>query len=115
MTPEESVHYQLDTLVGSEEWKTILPQGKGVIYPFNDSTPFRVAMFHQLECLDVIRTEMIHRRDNTSIAPSEKAHFCLNYLRQTVLCHGDRHLEMIVWIGNLFGGEWSIRKTLPRK
>lgn len=150
MTPEESIHYRLETDAGSVEWQSILPRGRGVVFlnssiapsytPFepraafipraaSDSeaaeaeaeTPkaYRVAMFHQLECLNVIREEMVLRHSpsspssSTSQSPSSssssspsdstpnpnpnepRAQFCLTYLLESILCHGDSHLENV--------------------
>ncbi|RDB23127.1 Oxidase ustYa [Hypsizygus marmoreus] len=108
MTPEESVHYKLETAAGALAWKSMLPRGRGVIY-LNDTdspAPFRVAMFHQLECLDVVREEILKRRDDPGVPASGRANFCLNYLRQSILCHADSHLEMV-------RSEYGGRAVLP--
>ncbi|KAE9385474.1 hypothetical protein BT96DRAFT_868392 [Gymnopus androsaceus JB14] len=105
ITPEESVHFKLDTLPGSEEWASVLPMGDGVVV-LNESLVFRVAIFHQLECLNVIRMEMLRRRDNSYTPASKPAQFCLDYLRQSILCHGDHHLEMV-------RSEYGGRAVLP--
>lgn len=96
MTPEESVHYRPDTDIGALEWTTMLPHGKGVISLPDTPGLFRLAMFHQLECLDVLRRSMVERSAHFSEPwESRAAHFCLNYLRQSLQCHTDTHLEMV--------------------
>lgn len=114
MTPEESVHYMLETEAGGIEWQSALPRGKGVVFLNTTSTstststtkPYRIAMFHQLECLGIVREEMMVRRAAPSIPASARANFCLNYLRESVLCHGDSHLEMV-------RSEYGGRAVLP--
>ncbi|EIM85330.1 uncharacterized protein STEHIDRAFT_122304, partial [Stereum hirsutum FP-91666 SS1] len=107
MTPEESVHYNLDTNAGGVEWVSVLPHGRGVVFLNSSSTssssdpsshssvsarngngkaPYRVAMFHQLDCLNVLREEMVllqHTRTRTSThshtasESQDRAQFCL--------------------------------------
>ena len=48
LTPEESVHYRLDTEAGAKEWRASQPRGRGVVFPDNDEEPYRIAMFHQV-------------------------------------------------------------------
>lgn len=107
MTPEESVHYRLETEAGATEWASTLPQGKGIVSVPGKNGLFRLAMFHQLECLGVIRASMMDRMKNPSgPSTSEVAHFCLNYLRQSIQCHTDVHLEMV-------RSEYGGRAVLP--
>lgn len=107
MTPEESVHFRLDTEEGAAEWASALPRGKGVVFLPDTPTPFRVSLFHQLECLDAVRSAMHDRREHPSgPSTSQEAHFCLNYLRQSIQCHADAHLEMV-------RSEYGGRAVLP--
>ena len=48
LTPEESVHYRLDTEAGAKEWRASQPRGRGVVFPDNDKEPYRITMFHQV-------------------------------------------------------------------
>lgn len=97
MTAEESVHYQWQTEIGDIEWATVLPRGKGIVRLPGDSRYFRLALFHQLECLNVVRGLMIERIEGPlGASASAKAHFCLNYLRQSVQCQADTRLELVV-------------------
>ena len=53
--------------------------------------PYTVAMIHQLRCLDILRENIV--RDVDSEGPSELARHCLNYMKQSIMCRGDTHLE----------------------
>lgn len=148
MTPEESVHYKLDTDAGGVEWASVLPHGQGVVFlnstgtssdsshslrsstsaarNGNGKAPYRVAMFHQLDCLNVLREEMVlllRTSTHTSTSPDppatssstptpHRAQFCLNYLRESILCHADSHLERVrSEFGPEFGPEYeSVQK-----
>jgi hypothetical protein len=48
-------------------------------------------MFHQLRCLNVIRSAVA---GDSSISQEHQTH-CLNYLRQMVLCRGSTFTESI--------------------
>ncbi|KAI0314401.1 hypothetical protein OF83DRAFT_1174773 [Amylostereum chailletii] len=111
LTPEESVHYRVETPSGISEWATSLPRGRGVVHSSASEGhagegQYRLAMFHQLECLDVVRQESSARKEHPSQPATERAQFCLNYLRQSIQCHADSHLEMV---RSKFGG----RAVLP--
>ena len=85
-----SDHYEM----GSEAWKHLLPSGGHVIHLENfDGTVavHTVALFHQLRCLEVIHDAYI---DEGSHRTSQLAQHCMNYLRQTVLCHMDMRNEV---------------------
>ncbi|KAH8108854.1 hypothetical protein DFH11DRAFT_1630742 [Phellopilus nigrolimitatus] len=104
LTPEESVHYRLETAAGAAEWASALPRGRGVVHV--DGRPFRLAMFHQLECLGVVRAEVMARAHDPATPPGARAHFCLNYLRESIVCAADAHLEMV-------RSEYGGRAVLP--
>lgn len=113
ITPEETVHYKLDTPSGILEWKTSFPRGRGVVYLRNSTSDpshrvqaYRIALFHQIECLDVIRDQFVKQRANPSITLAPRAEYCLNYLKHSVLCHSDSHLEMV-------RSEYGGRSVLP--
>jgi len=56
---------------------------------------YRLSMFHALSCLNTLRLSVLARtRDRTQPA-SDDAAFCLSYLRQTILCRADTHLESV--------------------
>ncbi len=83
---EDSVHYGLDD---DDEWQAMIPDG-GLLS--DESGLFSIGMFHELRCLDFLR------RSTQGGAPRppvrvELLDHCLNYLRQTVLCRADMHLD----------------------
>lgn len=106
LTPEESVHYRLDTVAGAAEWQASQPRGRGVVFPYGDTEPYRITMFHQLDCLATLRDELVARGEDPATPPTSRAHFCLNYMRETLTCQADSHLEMV-------RSEYGGRAVLP--
>ncbi|KAL5536444.1 hypothetical protein ACEPAF_266 [Sanghuangporus sanghuang] len=105
LTPEESVHYRIENDVGAAEWETSLPRGSGVVFhPHSaaDAKPYRLALFHQLSCLSTLRKALA----NPVTPPSSETHFCLNYIRESLTCGADDHLEMV-------RSEYGGRAVLP--
>lgn len=84
-----SSRYQLNTSVGAQEWANLMPSGGHLIrLQESDATQtYSLALFHQLRCLDILR------EDYASGKPSPLRKHCLNYIRQSVLCIADTHLE----------------------
>jgi hypothetical protein len=96
MSSEESIHYQLDTPEADLEWGALVPVN-GTIHLGPEQRPFTISMFHQLRCLDVIRTELLSTRGlDTPLPPSELSRHCFNYLRQTALCRADTTLVQVL-------------------
>ncbi|RDX57167.1 hypothetical protein OH76DRAFT_1394946 [Lentinus brumalis] len=99
LSHEDSVHYSLETEVGVAEWNATLPSGGAVIHLGPDGRPFTVSMFHQMRCLDIIRDVVVsYYLDSSPNARPGKpklVHHCMNYLRQTVMCRGDLHIETV--------------------
>jgi len=96
MSSEESIRYQLDTPQGDLEWRALVP-ANGTIYLGPERLPFTISLFHQLRCLDVIRTELLSTRGlNNPPQPSELSHHCFNYLRQMALCRADTTLVPVL-------------------
>jgi hypothetical protein len=92
MPIEDTRHYELDTPNGAAEWAALIPRN-GTIYLGEGRHPFSLSMFHQLRCLDIIRSDISHTV-TTGISPTtELSRHCLNYLRQMVLCRSDVRLE----------------------
>ncbi|OBZ74771.1 hypothetical protein A0H81_05748 [Grifola frondosa] len=89
-----STHYQYDTDEGTQEFAKLLPSGGHVVY-IDSNTPsshpqvYTVTLFHQLKCLDTIRQQYATRSRN----PSPLTRHCMNYLRQSILCHPNLRLE----------------------
>ena len=87
------MNLQLDTSEGAAQWRAILPSGRG--YITNGVGRFRIGMFHGLECLDLIRKNVLERRADRERQASGSAHYCLDYIRQMILCRSDIELEQV--------------------
>ncbi|GJE91774.1 hypothetical protein PsYK624_079250 [Phanerochaete sordida] len=89
MVLDTSTRYELNTTVGAEEWAHLMPSGGHLIHLQDGDTTqtYTSALFHQLRCLDILREDYVSRRES----PLRK--HCLNYIRQSVLCIADNHLE----------------------
>lgn len=84
-----SAYYELE----SEAWQRQLPTGGHVVHLANlDGTvgTHTVAVFHQLRCCDILRQAYL---DEGSHRTSPLASHCMNYIRQTLLCHMDMRNE----------------------
>ncbi|KIK54824.1 hypothetical protein GYMLUDRAFT_206115 [Collybiopsis luxurians FD-317 M1] len=99
---ENSVHYKFNTELGAKEWEALLPGDGGRIWLSDNGqgkVPYTISMFHQLECLNVIRQSLVAFRHRNPLvppqSPSRLTHHCMNYLRQMVLCRSDIHLESV--------------------
>ncbi|KAL5525619.1 hypothetical protein ACEPAG_6955 [Sanghuangporus baumii] len=97
LTVEDSVNFQLDTVEGAEQWRAIQPPGNGYITLGEGSNKrrYRLAMFHALDCLDTVRQNVLQRKADTVTPASPEAHYCLDYLRQTIQCRSDIQLEQV--------------------
>lgn len=95
-------------LLDSDDWAAFLPGSQGIIGLSEDGRPLTISMFHQLECLDIVRKQLVSRGENHSseALPGqvcsgshqsgwELTQHCMNYLRQMVLCHSHTALESI--------------------
>lgn len=84
-----SPHYSIDGPYAAEQWKQLLLDSGHTVHINGDV--YTVTLFHQLKCLDLIREEY-------AISPvhvtSPIVRHCMNYLRQTLLCHLDLSLEV---------------------
>jgi len=96
MALHDSVRYHPNTNDGAAEWAALVP-GHGLIYLGEHRRPFSIAMFHQLRCLDIMRSELVrlHQPNRTIDSDSETAllDHCTNYIRQMLLCDSDIHLQ----------------------
>ncbi|OCH85539.1 hypothetical protein OBBRIDRAFT_891123 [Obba rivulosa] len=73
----------------AEEWAALVP-GNGTVHVGARREPFRVSMFHQLQCLDTIRRQLVLPKPRRNM---QRARHCMNYLRQMALCRGDTFLD----------------------
>lgn len=87
--------YQLNGSEAHVQWEALIPPNGGLVRLGPHKELFMVSMYHQLKCLDLIRREYVDRSMGKSGTPSV-AHHCLNYIRQMILCRGDRRLECVV-------------------
>ena len=96
---EDTARYQLYSAPNADqEWEALVP-ADGMVYMGQDDQPYMVSMFHQLQCLDVVRRQIVHQsEDGADRQPKEHdalTRHCLNYLRQMVLCRGDTQLDVV--------------------
>ncbi|KAJ7114041.1 hypothetical protein C8R44DRAFT_881591 [Mycena epipterygia] len=78
-----------------EEWSKILPASGHLVHVAHESAspePYTVTLFHQLKCLDIIRTQ--YKLPPSTPISSRTGH-CMNYLRQTALCRPNLRLESV--------------------
>ncbi|KAJ7084134.1 hypothetical protein C8R44DRAFT_651621, partial [Mycena epipterygia] len=87
LTTEDSERYSLSDFDAYADWRStdVFPKGNG----FVQLGPDGVAMFHQMHCLQVIRTAIVQG------GADQHARHCLNLLRQTVLCASDTTLDAL--------------------
>lgn len=88
MNIEDTLHYGITEPAADVEWTELTPND-GLVKVNNET--YTIALFHQLRCLDIIRQAV---RDRTTSRPGELERHCLNYLRQSLLCRGDIHMEI---------------------
>ncbi|KZT08025.1 uncharacterized protein LAESUDRAFT_724504 [Laetiporus sulphureus 93-53] len=92
----DTIRYQLDTEEGAAEFAQLLPVGGHLVYATDENDlnappkAYSVTLFHQLKCLDIIRRQLLDIRTTNSTAMTRH---CMNYLRQTILCHPNLRLE----------------------
>ncbi|GJE88768.1 hypothetical protein PsYK624_048530 [Phanerochaete sordida] len=91
---ESTVHYTIGNSRGALEWNSTLPSGGAVVHLGPEQRPFTVSLFHQLRCLNIIRTS-IEAVYADELYDEQMSHHCMNYLRQMVLCRADTRLEPI--------------------
>ncbi|THH01404.1 hypothetical protein EW145_g6924 [Phellinidium pouzarii] len=97
LTVEDSVNFQLDSVEGAAQWGAIQPSGGGYITLGTDTKRrrFRLSMFHALECMDIIRQDVLRRKADRETPTTPEAHSCLDYVRQTIQCRSDMQLEQV--------------------
>ncbi|KAI0698034.1 hypothetical protein BC835DRAFT_1269619 [Cytidiella melzeri] len=101
-------------LYADEDWKSLFPGGDGTSFLTLGTLPtesekesftsewnqnvFAIGMYHQLHCLDALRTSYVGAKDRTLSFTANWTMFdhhvnhCLNYMRQMVLCSADTTL-----------------------
>ncbi|KAF9002917.1 hypothetical protein BDQ17DRAFT_1305870 [Cyathus striatus] len=81
-------HYAMTGRASWAEWNEMRPLGKGYAYYGDAYYSFGVSMWHQLHCLNHIRTMLVNGDDG-----SDHTEHCFHYLRQGILCAADTTLE----------------------
>ncbi|GAW20961.1 hypothetical protein ANO14919_104740 [Xylariales sp. No.14919] len=81
-------------------WDSIFPRGRGFIrHPEISPETHCLAVFHQLHCLDIIRSGYWLAMDGVMPShhskPSHLRH-CFDYLRQSIMCAADTNLEPLI-------------------
>ncbi|KAI9702298.1 MAG: hypothetical protein M1820_006230 [Bogoriella megaspora] len=100
---------------GDEAWNSILPSNGGFLRDrFENGTQhfFGVTMFHQLHCLQILRSHLVSLEQGKSVSHDHNPHaiddstdphrhwvHCLDYLRQGVTCLADDTIEPAVGDG----------------
>ncbi|KAJ7124097.1 hypothetical protein C8R43DRAFT_899101 [Mycena crocata] len=95
MDVHNTENYQLNGSQADAQWEALMPARGGHIWVGPHNELFMVSMFHQLKCLDIIRKEYVEGIQGKIGTEAQTLH-CLNYIRQMVLCRGDRRLECVV-------------------
>jgi hypothetical protein len=85
---DDPVRYHLSGIQAWAEWSSIRPAGMGYVYLGQSYFSFGVSMWHQLHCLDHLRTVIVLGDDG-----SGHTEHCFHYLRQGILCAADTTLE----------------------
>ena len=99
MQMENTVHYDLGTDFGIHKRNNATlpgPNHDGVVWltmKGGERKPFTFSLFHQLKCLNIVRDSLMARRNPPHTKPSRLAIYCMDYIRQTVLCRGDLTME----------------------
>ncbi|EJC99622.1 uncharacterized protein FOMMEDRAFT_92757 [Fomitiporia mediterranea MF3/22] len=113
MIIEDSHHYKLDSEIGEEEWSLMLPPNQGIIYLSRQDERFTISLFHQIRCLDNIRSALVSAAKQGA-RPDAVTRHCLNYIRQMILCRADLHLESMAdpngpveWMGERTCKDWQ--------
>ena len=87
-------------LTDDNAWKSLLPDEVGMVRLGPKGRPFGVSMYHQLHCITHMRSSYVRARSG-AISPQQVdmavAHdiHCLQFLRHSILCHGDTTLISI--------------------
>ncbi|KAH7921604.1 hypothetical protein BV22DRAFT_721338 [Leucogyrophana mollusca] len=72
------------------EWRTtdLFPRANGYVKLGKQGRMFGISMFHQMHCLLIIRKAVIEKDSADALT-----HYCLDSLRQSILCASDTTLD----------------------
>ncbi|KAH9877311.1 hypothetical protein IAQ61_002675 [Plenodomus lingam] len=85
---DDPEHYHLEGMPAWAEWNAMRPLGKGYVFLGEEHFALGVSMWHQMHCLNHVRTVLINGDDG-----SDHTEHCFHYLRQGILCAADTTLE----------------------
>lgn len=85
---DDPSHYGLEGISALAEWNSIRPPGSGFVFLGQEHFAFGVSMWHQMHCLNHIRSTLVNGDDG-----SDHTEHCFHYLRQGILCAADTTLE----------------------
>ncbi|KAF9017603.1 hypothetical protein BDZ89DRAFT_1074697 [Hymenopellis radicata] len=91
MTVEESVHYPVSGTGARAEWASYSPDGYGYLRLGAEYRAFALSFLHEDHCLRLIRTMLDGTASNLTL--TETIPYCLNYIRQIILCDPNLTLE----------------------
>lgn len=82
-----------------EQWHALFPAGGGFVkHPTVSPDMASLAVYHQLHCLNHIRVSYWAAVDGTVVSDHQRegshVRHCIDYLRQSLLCHADANFEM---------------------
>ncbi|KAI0668224.1 hypothetical protein C8Q78DRAFT_980708 [Trametes maxima] len=81
----------------SASWRALVP-GDGLVHLGPHREAFLPSLFHQLQCLDVLRDQLTKPRVERA---EEPARHCMNYILQMILCRGDTNLDPYQYPSNI--------------
>lgn len=91
-------HYPLDD---DRIWASIVPPKRGFLRLGPDGTPFSLALYHQLHCVNGIRFAYVASRDGLFKTEKMRAesfghvNHCFDVLRQSLMCKADTTLMLV--------------------
>ncbi|KAG0700226.1 hypothetical protein DFH29DRAFT_807883 [Suillus ampliporus] len=91
LTFNSSEYYGTSGITAWSEWNSLdhFPQGHGFVRLGSNGRVFGISMFHQIHCLQMIRSALIN-------GPNGHSGHCLNFLRQAILCNADITLDPLL-------------------
>ncbi|KAF7312836.1 hypothetical protein MKEN_00967500 [Mycena kentingensis (nom. inval.)] len=80
-------------LNASLHWASLIPCGHGWVRLGEAREPFAVSMYHQIHCLNGIRSALLSPPSERTPHGDGHMNHCFNYLRQLLVCRADTTLE----------------------
>lgn len=86
---QETEHYPVLGQDAAREWASYTPKGTGYLRLGPEGREFALAITHEDHCLRLIRGVL----ENPASSRAQAMPYCLNYLRQMILCSPNLTLE----------------------